>query len=125
MANPVQHFAINAEDTDRARKFYEAVFGWQFESWGPPDFFQIRTGGEGDIRGALQKRRELVPGKALHGFECTVAVTDLAGVTKAILKNGGKVVMEKSTIAGVGDLMFFEDTEGNIAGAMQYNFAAE
>lgn len=33
--------------------------------------------------------------------------------------------MERTTIAGVGHLIFFEDTEGNIAGAMQYDSGAE
>jgi hypothetical protein len=32
----------------------------------------------------------------------------------------GRVVMEKSIIEGVGELIFFEDTEGNIAAAMRY-----
>ena len=29
-------FAIHVDDVDRARAFYEAVFGWVFEPWGPP-----------------------------------------------------------------------------------------
>ncbi len=33
--------------------------------------------------------------------------------------------MPKSTITGVGTLFFFQDTEGNIAGAMQYDEQAE
>jgi predicted enzyme related to lactoylglutathione lyase len=28
MPNNVSFFAINADDVPRARKFYEAVFGW-------------------------------------------------------------------------------------------------
>ena len=32
--NNVAHFAITATDVDRARAFYEAVFGWRFEAWG-------------------------------------------------------------------------------------------
>lgn len=35
------HFAINAEDTERGRRFYEKGFGWKFEEWGPPGFFKI------------------------------------------------------------------------------------
>jgi len=44
MPNNLAHFAINADDTARARGFYQNVFGWQFQAWGPPDFFQISTG---------------------------------------------------------------------------------
>ena len=44
---------------------------------------------------------------------------------KAILAAGGKVVMETSIIVGVGALMFFEDTEGNVFGAIQPDSNAE
>ena len=123
MNNTVQHFAINADDLDRARAFYEHVFGWRFEAWGPPDFFQIVSGSDEQpgIRGALQKRREIAPGKVVHGFECTVAVADVDSVVASVTANGGRVLMEKTTIAGVGDLVFFEDPEGNVVGAMQYD----
>lgn len=122
MSNTVQHFAINADDLPRARSFYESVFGWRFEAWGPPDFFQIVSGTkeEPGIRGALQKRRELAPGKTLNGFECTVAVDDIDAVIEAVRSSGGKILVDKTTIAGVGDLVFFEDPEGNAVGAMQY-----
>lgn len=123
MSNTIQHFAINADDVPRAQNFYGRVFGWTFEPWGPPEFFQISTGS--DLRGALQKRREVVPGKPVHGFECTIAVADLEAVEAAIRQHGGKIVMQRATIAGVGYLLFFEDSEGNIAGAMQYDTAAE
>lgn len=115
----IQHFAINADDVGHARHFYAEVFGWSFEAWGPPDFFQIDTG-EGGMRGALQKRREIVPGRPMPGIECTIAVDDVDSLADAIVAAGGKVLMPKTTITGVGDLIFFEDSEGNVAGAMRY-----
>lgn len=39
MPNNVKHFAVHADDVDRARKFYESVLGWQFTPWGPPNFY--------------------------------------------------------------------------------------
>ena len=124
----VRHFAINADDLPRARLFYERVFAWRFEPWGPPGFFMIATDGpkESGVLGSLQKRRELVPGRRMNGFECTIAVEqDVEQVAAAVKANGGRIVMEKATIAGVGDLIFFEDPEGNVAGAMRYDPAAE
>jgi len=32
MSTPVAHFAINADDLPRARRFYENVFGWKFQA---------------------------------------------------------------------------------------------
>ncbi|HVT58235.1 MAG TPA: VOC family protein [Thermoanaerobaculia bacterium] len=127
MANNVRHFAINADDLDRARRFYERVFGWRIEPWGPPGFFQITTGSEQEpgIRGALQGRRELVPGKRMIGFECSIGVDDVDQIAAAVRANGGRVIMERTTIVGVGHLVFFADPEGNVAGAMQYDPQAE
>jgi predicted enzyme related to lactoylglutathione lyase len=121
------HFAVNADDVDGARRFYEAVLGWRFHAWGPPGFFQIETGGEGDpgIRGALQQRRELLPGVRTVGFECTFAVDDVDAVAEAVVANGGEILMEKTTITGVGDLIWFRDPDGNALGAMRYDTSAE
>jgi len=119
------HFAINADDVEATKAFYETVFGWTFEPWGPPDFFHIDTGtGATPLRGALQRRRELVPGEKTIGFECTVAVSDVDAVTKAAVAAGGRVVMARSTITGVGDLVFVADPSGNVVGAMRYDESA-
>jgi predicted enzyme related to lactoylglutathione lyase len=117
----IAHFAINADDVAATRRFYENVLGWRFSAWGPPDFYQITTSDGATVRGALQRRRELVAGQRTVGFECTVAVPDVDVVAKAVAANGGRVVMEKTTIAGVGDLIFFADPSGNVAGAMRYD----
>ena len=43
MANNISNFGINADDVPRARRFYEQVFGWTFQPWGPPNFSDGRT----------------------------------------------------------------------------------
>ena len=77
------------------------------------------------LRGSLQKRREIVKGVPMRGFECTISVDDIEATAAAIEKNGGKIVMQICTLAGIGRLLFFQDPEGNIAGAMQYDSNAE
>jgi len=123
----VAHFAINADDVARAKRFYEKVFGWTFSAWGPPEFYQIKTGDEAGpgVMGALQKRRELAAGQRTIGYECTIAVSSIDETAKAVLASGGKTVLEKSIIVGVGALMFFQDTEGNVFGAIQFDPRAE
>lgn len=123
----VAHFAINADDVARGKRFYEKVFGWMFEPWGPPEFYKINMnekGGEKEepaVMGALQKRRELIDGQRTNCFECTISVSSIDKTIAAIVAQGGRIVMKKSTIVGVGHLIFFEDTEGNVAGAMEYD----
>src|ERR1700720_1225240 len=46
MANNLSFFSIHVDNLDRARAFYERVFGWRFEPWGPPGFYLIHTGDE-------------------------------------------------------------------------------
>lgn len=114
-----RHFAINADNVQRAKGFYERVFGWSFAPWGPPDFYQVKNAGEGLI-GALQERRELLPGKPMVGCEATFGVDDIRAVLKSAADNGGKVLMPPYLIEGVGEIGYFQDTEGNVCGVAQY-----
>lgn len=122
MPNNIRHFAIHADDVERARTFYEAAFGWRFEDWGPPDFYRIHTGTPHDpgIFGALQKRNKALEGPGLRGFECTIGVEDLDDSRRAVLEHGGRMIFPEHEIPGVGRLFQFEDTEGNVVCAMQY-----
>ena len=115
-----RHLAINADDVQRAKSFYEAVFGWRFEPWGPLDYYQVKDAGEG-LLGALQGRRELKPGARMLGFEATMGVEDINATIAAVEAAGGKIVAPAIYLEGVGRLIYFEDTEGNFVGAMQYD----
>ena len=126
MPNNLARFAINADDVPRARHFYEQVFGWKFDAWGPPNFFMIETGKESvrPVGGILEQRRELVPGGRMIGFECSIGVENIDETIRAIEANGGKIVMAKFHIPTVGSGVYFQDTEGNVACAMQYESGA-
>jgi predicted enzyme related to lactoylglutathione lyase len=121
MPNTVDFFAINADDVPRARKFYETVFGWSFEPWGPPGFYLIATGQHPDglHSGGLQERRELVRGQKMIGFECTISVENIDEAIRAIEANGGTLAAPKFHIPTVGTVAYFRDTEGNVAGISQ------
>jgi uncharacterized protein len=120
------HFAINADDLDAARDFYSSVLGWTFQPWGPPGFFHIHTaaGAQPGPIGSLQGRRDLGIGP-VRGFECTIAVDDVDAAAVAAARNGGRVLMAKTTITGVGDLVWLADPSGNAFGVMRYDAAAE
>jgi uncharacterized protein len=126
MTANLSHFSINADDVEAARAFYESVFGWAFHAWGPPGFYQIQTGSDDEpgVRGALQERRQLLDGPTT-GLECTFAVDDVDDTRARVLAGGGRIVMERFTISGVGHLIAFADPAGNAVLAMQYDDAAE
>ena len=116
-------FAIHADDVDRAVSFYEAVFGWRFEPWGPPGFYLIQTGDRRRARRAwacMHKRQEPRTGTGLNGFEPTFSVDDVDAIVAAVEANGGRITVPKSPIPTVGTLIRFLDTEGNDVGAMHY-----
>ncbi|MEZ5383278.1 MAG: VOC family protein [Microthrixaceae bacterium] len=122
MAHNIVHFAIQADDVERARRFYEAVFNWRFEAWGPPGFYDVVTGDDErpGIHGALHGRDEPLTGSGVRGFTCTVAVEALAPIRERVVANGGTITHEEVDIPTVGTLTQFLDTEGNEVAAMVY-----
>lgn len=119
----LSHFAIECDDVERAKRFYEAVFGWRIEPWGPPGFYQIFTGTaqHPGALGALQSRRQPLTGTGMRGFECSFSVTSVKEVISAVPANGGSIAMSEFRIEGVGNVAFLHDTEGNRFAAMQYD----
>ena len=120
-ANNVCHFAIHADDVERAKLFYQSVFTWRFEEWGPPDFYLIHTGNDQSpgILGALQKRTQPL-GTGCGGYECSISVENIEKTQTEITENGGTVLVNPIEIPTVGVLVKFSDTEGNEACAIQY-----
>ena len=121
-AAPFAHFAINADYLAAAQRFYAAVFGFEFDAWGPPGFFHIReVGVRAPLFASLQARRDFDEDHRVVGFEVTFAVDDADAAAAAAVANGGSVLMERTTIAGVGDLVWLADPSGNPVGAMRYD----
>ncbi len=118
----VCHFAIECDDVERARAFYESVFGWRMLAWGPPDYYQIVTGSPEDpgILGDLRVRHKTAGEGGHRAFACTIRVAVLAESIAAIEAHGGRLAHAPYRIEGVGDLAYFEDPEGNRVGVMQY-----
>ena len=124
MANSVVHFEVFASNVERARKFYEQVFGWSFESVGPPDFYLIVTGSANDpglTHGLIAKRKDSAAQGSLNSFRCTVSVRSITESAAAIEAAGGKLRSGIIDIPNVGKVVEFADTDGNVACVMQYN----
>jgi predicted enzyme related to lactoylglutathione lyase len=116
MPRPV-HFDISAENPERAVKFYGDVFGWTFQKWdGPMDYWLVTTGANGElgIDGGLSRRNE-----NSNGTVNTVAVPSADEYLERVTQAGGKVIMPKNAIPGVGWFAMCADTEGNSFGIME------
>jgi uncharacterized protein len=112
----VIHFEIPVNDPEKAGAFYTRVFGWQIQKWGDHEYWLAATGEpeKPGINGALIKKRD--PSMPVVN---TIACDNLEATLQLIEANGGKVVVQKMGIPGVGWLAYFQDTEGNITGVMQ------
>jgi predicted enzyme related to lactoylglutathione lyase len=113
----VIHFEIPAAEPDRAAAFYGKVFGWKFDKWaGPTEYWMVTTGTEGTpgINGGMMKK----PG-GITSTTNTIGVESVDAAVNTAVKAGGKNIMPKTPIPGVGYFAYCEDTEGNLFGVMQ------
>ncbi len=124
--NRIVHFEIQADEPERAIKFYQSVFGWEFPKWlDEPPYWGILTAPqdsqEPGINGGLLKRPAPAPRpeQGINAFVCTVQVDDFDATAKKIEAAGGIVALPKHPIMGIAWQGYFLDTEGNTFGIHQ------
>jgi predicted enzyme related to lactoylglutathione lyase len=127
----VVHFEIQADDVERAKAFYAAVFDWTFQDWGQftgATYWGIVTGPDDEpgINGGLLQRPALTagPDSGTNAFVCTMEVEDYDAVEERILAAGGQVALPKVALAGTAWQGYYLDTEGNTFGIHQPDPAA-
>jgi uncharacterized protein len=116
MPRPV-HFDLTVDNPERAMKFYSDIFGWKFEKWnGPMEYWMAITGDQKEpgINGGLSKRSE----SGMPNMN-TIGVSSVDEFSKMVVEKGGKVLMPKSPIPGIGWFATCRDTEGNSFGIME------
>lgn len=129
--NRVTHFEIQAENPERAIRFYKNVFGWDFQKWGTEEYWLIMTAAkdskEPGINGGLLARRgpALTDGQAVNAYVCTVQVESIDEIIEKIDKAGGTVALPKFAFPGMAWQAYHKDTEGNIFGIHQSDVNAK
>lgn len=116
MPRPI-HFEIPTDDPARAQKFYSSVFGWEFTRWdGPQDYWLVRTGSADapGIDGGLLRRTS-----EGGGVVATLDVDDVTAFATRIEGHGGRIVVPRMPVPGVGWLAYFADPDGHVFGMMQ------
>ena len=111
----ITHFIVPADDMERAKKFYVELFDWKIEKFpGPIDYYAITTTdekGEEGLGGGLRKREE--PQEAIVNYVDVPSVDEYIAKVK---KLGGKVVVPKTAVPGIGYAAVCLDTENNTFG---------
>lgn len=137
--NSVVHFEMGYKDKGRMIKFYENVFGWDTEQYGPEmgNYVVVHTA-ETDKNGMVQRKGAINGGfyektkdPASHAPSVVIAVDDIKEAMKDVEKAGGKILggmtpdgkktMEPIQIPGVGLWISIKDPEGNRVSMLQPN----
>jgi hypothetical protein len=125
--NRVIHFELSVEDPERALKFYSDVFDWKSSKWvGPMDYWLVSTGPQdrNGIDGAFMLRSE-TDDRLKKCARITIGVSSVDESLEKIKNSGGKILMPKTAVTGIGYSAAFEDSEGNIIALMQDDTSAK
>jgi len=117
----IGYFEVPADDVRRAKTFYTSLFGWTIGPTAMPgampptvEYQDVKTGEpmEGTLAmGGMYKRQ--MPGIPIIPY---VMVENFDRVAAKVEKLGGKTIMPKMMVEGVGLVAVIQDTEGNTIG---------
>jgi predicted enzyme related to lactoylglutathione lyase len=124
--NAPAYFEIQADDTNRAVRFYREIFGWKFDKVDglPIEYWRIETSGP---RGGLLQRpaKTPPPEHGTNAFVCSMEVANFDDLAAKIASHGGKTALPKFAVPGVCWQGYFIDTEGNTFGIFQPDATAK
>jgi predicted enzyme related to lactoylglutathione lyase len=113
--NSLNWFEISVIDINRAKKFYETIFGIkmdQQEMMGAQMAFFPMDQGNGKVSGALVKSTMHKP-SAEGALIYLNANPNLSDAISKIEQSGGRINTQKTQIGAFGYMAIFTDTEGN------------
>lgn len=111
----ITHFEIPTDNPEKSMEFYKNIFGWSFHKFGEHDYWFVVTGDDKKpgINGGIMKKMD--PKQPVVN---SINVPDIDAAISNIEKHGGKIVVPKRAIPGVGWLAYFLDPDNNIHGIM-------
>ena len=114
--NRVVHFEIPSADPEKSKTFYGNAFGWSFSKFGEHPYWLAKTGDDHSpgINGAIMKRNN-----EQQPVTNSISVADIEVAIKRVEAAGGKIVVQKMSLPGVGYSAYFMDTDNNIFGLWQ------
>jgi uncharacterized protein len=105
----ITHIEFPADDTERARRFYGELFGWQFREMGEGSGYFLFNAGTAEVGGAIGRRGENTGQRLLAYIE----VDSIDDVLVRVPSLGGAVDQGKMEIPGQGWYAVITDSEGS------------
>lgn len=112
-------FDLVTNDLTAARRFYGAVFGWQFRTIGeaPASYTVIEDDGR-NVGGMFMHAPP--PGATTSArWLALISVNDPGQAVRYVEQHGGKVIVPPATIAGRGTHVLFRDPQGAVFGVLR------
>ena len=117
MGKPVVHWEFWSKDPAGVAKFYQEVFDWNVQHIPEIDYRMVDTGGQGGINGGIMQPQRDGPWPGNMAFY--IDVDDLAGYRRKVEQAGGKILVERQEVPGMGAFSLFADPEGRVNGIWQ------
>ena len=117
MGNPVVHWELWSKDPERVAKFYQEVFDWKVQFVPDLAYRMVDTGGQGGINGGIMQPQQGGPWPGNMAFY--IDVGDLEEYRRRVEKAGGKIIVERQEVPGMGSFSLFADPEGRVNGIWQ------
>lgn len=114
MPHPFVHIEIGTRDIDRARRFYEAAFGWtvRYQAMeGTEAPYGLVDTGQAPSGGIFQAGAEQPLGVTIY-----IGSDDLQESLSKIEAAGGRTLMPPTEVTGEGWFALFADPDGNTLG---------
>jgi predicted enzyme related to lactoylglutathione lyase len=125
--NTVQYFEIQASEPPVLVKFYQEVFGWNFERENNQPIEYYRMMDTEGIMGAILKRPAKTPPMEFgtNAFTCSIQVAHFDETGKKILELGGQIAMPKFAVPGRCWQGYFVDPDNNVFGIFEADESAK
>jgi len=122
MEGDIVHYEIPARNPAKLSKFYASVLGWKFSDSKMPGmkYWLIKTSAKTQLpSGGMYKKMKKDTGPRTY-----LSVKNIDVSAKKLRKNGGKILVPKQAIPGMGWSVIATDIEGNPMGLFQADMKA-
>jgi uncharacterized protein len=127
----IVHFEIPSDDIQRSKKFYNELFGWNIEKWSGSEampegmeYWIISTvddKGNKALGGGMMKRQSPQQQGITNYFD----VKSVQEYSAKVERLGGKVMIPKSPVPGMGYMAVCKDSENNGFGIFEADQTAK
>jgi predicted enzyme related to lactoylglutathione lyase len=112
----IVHFEIPVDDLERAKNFYSKLFGWEMKDNSFPgmEYWGVMTSGEKPVHGGMRKREQ--PQDHIYNYIDVKSVVESSAKVEEL---GGKIIVSKMPVPGMGYFAVCMDTENNVFGVWE------